>query len=81
MQAIVTAAPSITAWNPQVEYFEHQRDGSLLARLYFTQPPGSKYNFTTGQFEEEINANLDSSSEMGNFTFGGTAVKCILALV
>ena len=71
LDEITRAAPDITFWSPAVDYFEHQRNGHVLAHLYFRQPTIGDA-FDASEFENEINSNLNNSKPFGNITFGGT---------
>jgi len=77
LDEITRASPNIIFWDPEVEYFEHQRNGFVLAHLYFKQPTFGD-NFTTDQFEKEINSNLNISKPYGNIEFEGGPMPCIL---
>ena len=68
-EAILNAYPELESWTPEVEYFQHEQDGSLLAHIVAMQPYDDFD--TVANVMENINNYPNKSQNIGPFSFGG----------
>ncbi|CAK8681583.1 unnamed protein product [Clavelina lepadiformis] len=68
LEAFNDALPNASDWNPEVQYFEHQEDGSLLAHMVLQQDADDPSDVQG--LEDDLNSAPNKTSD-AEFRVGG----------